>query len=80
MTLRDFSGTNLRGGGKSSAHRKSGIDSTQWADLSLASGQKEVEELTAEAGSLLEAVGSSGGPDSKLLGWARWGRGGKAER
>lgn len=67
-------------GGKSSAHGKSGIDSTQWADLSLASGQKEVEELTAEAGSLLEAMGSSGGPDSKLLGWARWGRGGKAER
>lgn len=82
VTRRDFSGTNLGRGSKSSAHRKSGTDSTQWADrqwlnLSLASGQKEMEEWTAEAGSLLEAVGSSGGPDSKLLGWASGGRVGK---
>lgn len=78
VMLRDFSGTNLGRGSKSSAHRKSGTDSTQWADrqwlnLSLASGQKEVEELTAKAGSLLEGVGSSGGPDSKLSGWASGG-------
>lgn len=57
VTLRDFSGTNLGRGSKSSAHRKSGTDFTQWADrqwlnLLLASGQKEVEELSAEAGSL----------------------------